>query len=66
MFASSIATRLATTAFSEQVLTKSRYFWRLSKKRKLRSCAAADAGAACRTGAGAATGAVDADAPPAM
>ena len=33
---SSIATRCATTAFSEQVLTNSRYFWRLSKKRKLR------------------------------
>ncbi len=29
-------TRRATTSFSEQVLTNSRYFWRLSKKRKLR------------------------------
>ena len=28
------ATLLATTHFSEQVLTNSRYFWRLSKKRK--------------------------------
>jgi hypothetical protein len=34
--ASSSATRLATTHFSEQVFTKSRYFCRLSKKRKLR------------------------------
>src|SRR6187551_1425393 len=32
----SSATRDATTRFSEQVCTKSRYFWRLSKKRKLR------------------------------
>jgi hypothetical protein len=29
-------TRRATTSFSLQVLTNSRYFWRLSKKRKLR------------------------------
>src|ERR1017187_7506839 len=32
---SSIATRLATTHFSLHVLTKRRYFCRLSKKRKL-------------------------------
>jgi hypothetical protein len=36
MLASSIETRCATTHFSEQVLTNSRYFCRLSKKRKLR------------------------------
>src|SRR3954468_24080340 len=36
MLASSSATRCATTHFSEQVLTNSRYFCRLSKKRKLR------------------------------
>ena len=36
MLPSSSATRLATTHFSEQVLTNSRYFCRLSKKRKLR------------------------------
>src|SRR5471030_2056415 len=36
MLASSIATRCATTAFSEHVLTNIRYFCRLSKKRKLR------------------------------
>src|ERR1700743_3014103 len=34
MLASSSATRCATTHFSLQVLTNSRYFWRLSKKRK--------------------------------
>src|SRR5436305_4277864 len=34
MLPSSSATRLATTHFSEQVLTNSRYFCRLSKKRK--------------------------------
>ena len=37
MLASSMATRLATTHFSEQVFTKSRYFCRLSKKRKFSS-----------------------------
>ena len=36
MLASSSATREATSHFSEQVLTNRRYFWRLSKKRKLR------------------------------
>ena len=36
MLCSSSETRLATTHFSEQVLTNSRYFCRLSKKRKLR------------------------------
>ena len=36
MLPSSSVTRLATTHFSEQVLTNSRYFCRLSKKRKLR------------------------------
>ena len=36
MLASSSATRSATTDFSLHVLTKSRYFCRLSKKRKLR------------------------------
>src|SRR3982751_1886303 len=34
---SSRPTRRAITSFSLQVLTKSRYFWRLSKKRKLLS-----------------------------
>ena len=34
-------TRRAMTVFSLQVLTNSRYFWRLSKKRKLRDGAAA-------------------------
>src|SRR5215831_12063360 len=39
---SSCPTRWATTHFSLQVFTNSRYFWRLSKKRKLRwgSCGA--------------------------
>src|SRR3982751_5871593 len=36
MLPSSSATRLATTHFSEQVLTNSRYFCRLSKNRKFR------------------------------
>src|SRR5713226_5847458 len=36
MLASSSETRWATTHFSLQVLTNSRYFCRLSKKRKLR------------------------------
>src|ERR1700749_4749141 len=35
MLCSSSETRFATTHFSEQVLTNSRYFCRLSKKRKL-------------------------------
>ena len=35
-WASSRPTRRATISFSLQVLTNSRYFWRLSKKRKLR------------------------------
>src|SRR4051794_6958449 len=43
--ASSMATRLATTHFSLQVLTKSRYFCRLSKKRKLRCGSRAPGGA---------------------
>src|SRR5882757_7728313 len=34
ILASSMPTRCATTHFSLQVLTNSRYFWRLSKKRK--------------------------------
>jgi len=34
MWPSSRPTRRATTSFSLQVLTNSRYFWRLSKKRK--------------------------------
>ena len=42
--ASSIATRWATTHFSEQVLTNIRYFCRLSKKRKLRSPAGSGSG----------------------
>ncbi len=39
---SSCPTRWATTHFSLQVFTNSKYFWRLSKKRKLRcgSCGA--------------------------
>ena len=37
-------TRSATTHFSLQVVTKSRYFWRLSKKRKLRSVSLGAAG----------------------
>src|SRR6185437_5759921 len=36
MLPSSRPTRLATSHFSLQVFTNSRYFWRLSKKRKLR------------------------------
>ena len=47
MWPSSSPTRFATTSFSLQVLTNSRYFCRLSKKRKFfsggasRDCAAA-------------------------
>src|SRR6516165_3908538 len=53
MLASSNATRLATTHFSLQVCTNSRYFCRLSKKRKLRwgsltGATAASALPACR------------------
>ena len=44
MLASSSATRLATTHFSLQVLTNSRYFCRLSKKRKLRCGSRSPAG----------------------
>src|SRR6201989_3009314 len=36
ILASSRSTRLAISHFSLHVLTNSRYFWRLSKKRKLR------------------------------
>ena len=43
-WASSMPTRRATTSFSQQVLTNSRYFWRLSKKRKLRDGAPSAAG----------------------
>ena len=50
MLPSSSATRLATTHFSEQVLTNSRYFCRLSKKRKLR-CGSSEPGA-CVIGTG--------------
>src|SRR3979409_1506503 len=42
--ASSSPTRLATTHFSLQVLTNSRYFCRLSKKRKLRCGSRSPAG----------------------
>src|SRR5690606_10468353 len=58
MFTSSIATRCATTDFSEQVLTNSWYFCRLSKKRKLRpTCAGGSCGSASGAGSRAATGA---------
>src|ERR1700745_536100 len=43
MLASSSETRWATTHFSLQVLTNSRYFWRLSKKRKIGSPVASGA-----------------------
>src|SRR5947209_2374980 len=48
---SSRPTRRAITSFSLQVLTKRRYFWRLSKKRKLVSGSAFCAGAGARCGA---------------
>src|SRR5436190_19964943 len=48
---SSSPTRRAMTSFSLQVLTKRRYFWRLSKKRKLVSGSAFWAGVAARCGA---------------
>src|SRR6266511_2749069 len=58
MLASSSDTRFAITHFSLQVLTNSRYFCRLSKKRKLRcGSSAAGLGAAGR-GTGAMTGAI--------
>src|SRR6185312_17300178 len=60
MLAISSDTRFATTHFSEQVLTNSRYFCRLSKKRKLR-CGSGDPlldVAVAAAGAGAVIGAV--------
>ena len=51
MLASSSETRCATTHFSLQVLTNSRYFCRLSKKRKLR-CGSAPPGAGAPAGMG--------------
>lgn len=53
MLASSIETRLATTHFSLHVLTKSRYFCRLSKKRKLRAELPCEPGASTGDGPGA-------------
>ena len=52
MWASSMPTRRAMVSFSPQVLTNSRYFCRLSKKRKLREGASL-AGALCAGPAGA-------------
>src|SRR5262245_55347474 len=56
MLASSNPTRLAITHFSLQVLTNGSYFWRLSKKRKLRcgslGARAAPGAAGASTGAG--------------
>src|SRR5215831_20773892 len=45
---SSCPTRWATTHFSLQVFTNRRYFWRLSKKRKLRCGSRAVAGCAAK------------------
>src|SRR5258707_15320197 len=51
MLASSRLTRDAISHFSEQVFTNSRYFWRLSKKRKLR-CGSSVASPEATGGAG--------------
>src|SRR5579885_1787860 len=53
MLPSSSATRWWTTHFSLQVWTNRRYFWRLSKNRKLRSGVSAACPEGGRAGAGA-------------